>query len=104
MTPLQAIDLFVTRRKPSWWPFLANEGSWDEQLLLVAAGCSLSGMLDDAVTIDDLHSAFTHFHSLMTSEILTADDWSSEAESIDADLQAWGDSIQDQLNAISRSN
>ena len=49
---------------------------------LVTAQVTLSGMLDDAVTEDDLDEAAAHFRTLLSAGIFTLEQWSEEANDV----------------------
>ena len=61
--------------------FEADDGS-EPVAPLVTAQITLSGMLDDAVTDDDLDEAAAHFRSLLNAGVFTLEQWSEEAHDV----------------------
>lgn len=58
------------------------------------AAVALSGQLDDAETIYDLHDAIEHFQSLLGAEVVTLQQWGSEAERVRQSVDDFGARIE----------
>lgn len=57
---------------------------------IVTAAISLSGMLDDAETQEDLDEAAEHFETLLGAGVFTLDDLCSEAHEVISEVLQWG--------------
>jgi hypothetical protein len=51
-------------------------------VFFVAAGCSLSGQLDDCSALDDLRESFRDFVTLWNAGVIGDEQWSNEATDI----------------------
>ena len=76
----------------------------DELVLLLVAAVRLSGCLETCESEEDLREAIRHTMSLISCEIFTFAQLSSEADRVEAELMEWGDGVRDELQKIAESN
>lgn len=55
--------------------------------VILAGGITLSGMLDDAQTVDDLREAAAHFAMLLSAEIVTWEQWGAATREVWDELE-----------------
>jgi hypothetical protein len=55
--------------------------------LLIVGGISLSGMLDDAQTVDDLREAAQHFSTLLSCGVASWEQWGSSTRDLFDELE-----------------
>jgi hypothetical protein len=92
MNQLQAVDLLETLTIDELQSLMPAEvvptsttGACNDRgrlVFFVAAGCSLSGQLDDCTTLDDLRESFGDFVTLWNGGIIGDEAWGNEATDI----------------------
>ena len=68
-----------------------DAGIPDEETLplFATAAAELSGMLDDAESIEDIHEAMEHFITLFSAEIIDCETWNTAAAEVFETLESW---------------
>jgi len=90
MTELEALDRF-NAMAGTFQPIDLPPG--DDAILLWTAAASLSGMLPDCRTDEDLQDAVRHAVSLVEMGVLTTEQRAVESERIERELMSWGEAI-----------
>ena len=101
MTTRNALDRFNRMGEQPWWivPY-----SGDASIIMMAAAASLSGMLDDCRTDEDLRQAVEHFDHLANAGVMTEQQWAAEGVRIDDELMQWGRRMDRRLRQVAESN
>lgn len=68
----------------------------DFTVAALVAAATISGELDDCESLADLQSAVEHFSGLLSSGIVTIEDWTNETQQVVCDLLEWGDRISEE--------
>lgn len=98
MKDIDTLPAFDSMEDKSWWWFpYSTPSEYETAIDLMAALASLSGMLDDAETDQDLREAAEHGWTLLHIGTITAEQISTEADRIDKAFMAWGDKTYREL-------
>lgn len=102
MKAIDAIGHFETMQDRTWWPKPLDEH--EDGPLALAAVASISGMLEDAETEDDLKEAVLHAMSLISSGIIPQEAWTEAWLELEAELMAWGAKVEESIAQLAELN